>query len=98
MFISNTDDKSLNPIMICIFTYKDILTLPFFLICRWSREVKWQTISIVLNADIPGSWNSKPLTLDDYLDLTMTQIVALDPIQIQYDIGSGSILHDTLFF
>ncbi|KAK6794115.1 hypothetical protein RDI58_007568 [Solanum bulbocastanum] len=34
----------------------------------------------VLNADIPGSSTSKPPTLDDYPDLTMTQIFELDPI------------------
>ncbi|KAH0696604.1 hypothetical protein KY289_014086 [Solanum tuberosum] len=39
-----------------------------------------QTIGVVFNADIPGSSNSKPPTLDDYPDFTMTQIVALDPI------------------
>uniref|UniRef100_A0A0V0I312 Putative ovule protein n=1 Tax=Solanum chacoense TaxID=4108 RepID=A0A0V0I312_SOLCH len=39
-----------------------------------------QTIGVVFNADIPGSSNTKPPTLDDYPDFTMTQIVALDPI------------------
>ncbi|KAH0705604.1 hypothetical protein KY290_010295 [Solanum tuberosum] len=39
-----------------------------------------QTIGVVFNAYIPGSSNSKPPTLDDYPDFTMTQIVALDPI------------------
>uniref|UniRef100_M1DU04 Ulp1 protease family, C-terminal catalytic domain containing protein n=1 Tax=Solanum tuberosum TaxID=4113 RepID=M1DU04_SOLTU len=39
-----------------------------------------QTIGVVFNANIPGSSNSKPPTLDDYPDFTMTQIVALDPI------------------
>ncbi|KAH0725039.1 hypothetical protein KY284_000904 [Solanum tuberosum] len=39
-----------------------------------------QTIGVVFNADIPGSSNSKPPTLDDYPDFSMTQIVALDPI------------------
>ncbi|KAH0636113.1 hypothetical protein KY289_036028 [Solanum tuberosum] len=39
-----------------------------------------QTVGVVFNADIPGSSNSQPPTLDDYLDFTMTQIVALDPI------------------
>uniref|UniRef100_M1DWM1 Ulp1 protease family, C-terminal catalytic domain containing protein n=1 Tax=Solanum tuberosum TaxID=4113 RepID=M1DWM1_SOLTU len=34
----------------------------------------------VFNADIPGSSTSKPPTLDDYPDLTMTKIVELDPI------------------
>ncbi|KAK4734141.1 hypothetical protein R3W88_008402 [Solanum pinnatisectum] len=39
-----------------------------------------QTVGGVLNADIPGSSTSKPPTLDDYPDLTMTQIVELDLI------------------
>ncbi|KAG5592870.1 hypothetical protein H5410_043384 [Solanum commersonii] len=39
-----------------------------------------QTIGVVFNADIPGSSNLKPPTLDDYPNFTMTQIVALDPI------------------
>ncbi|KAH0639269.1 hypothetical protein KY290_036543 [Solanum tuberosum] len=39
-----------------------------------------QTIGVFFNADIPGSSNSKPSTLDDYQDFTMTQIFALDPI------------------
>ncbi|KAG5602778.1 hypothetical protein H5410_034148 [Solanum commersonii] len=39
-----------------------------------------QTIGVVFNADITGSSNSKPTTLDDYPNFTMTQIVALDPI------------------
>ncbi|KAH0689421.1 hypothetical protein KY289_016779 [Solanum tuberosum] len=39
-----------------------------------------QTVGGVLNADISGSSTSKPPTLDDYPDLTMTQIVELDPI------------------
>ncbi|KAH0737454.1 hypothetical protein KY290_036159 [Solanum tuberosum] len=39
-----------------------------------------QTVGVVFNADIAGSSNSKPPTLDDYPDFTMTQIVALDPI------------------
>ncbi|KAH0653663.1 hypothetical protein KY285_031211 [Solanum tuberosum] len=39
-----------------------------------------QTIGVVFNADIPGSSNSKPPTLDDYPNFTVTQIVALDPI------------------
>ncbi|KAH0655022.1 hypothetical protein KY285_029904 [Solanum tuberosum] len=39
-----------------------------------------QTVGVVFNADIPGSSTSKPPTLDDYPNLTMTQIVELDPI------------------
>ncbi|KAK4718807.1 hypothetical protein R3W88_017145 [Solanum pinnatisectum] len=39
-----------------------------------------QTVGGVFNADILGSPTSKPPTLDDYSDLTMTQIVELDPI------------------
>ncbi|KAG5585758.1 hypothetical protein H5410_046192 [Solanum commersonii] len=39
-----------------------------------------QTVGVVFNADIPGSSNSKPPTLDDYPNFTMTHIVALDPI------------------
>ncbi|KAG5613177.1 hypothetical protein H5410_024458 [Solanum commersonii] len=39
-----------------------------------------QTVGVVFNVGIPGSSNSKPPTLDDYSDFTMTQIVALDPI------------------
>uniref|UniRef100_M1DIW9 Ulp1 protease family, C-terminal catalytic domain containing protein n=1 Tax=Solanum tuberosum TaxID=4113 RepID=M1DIW9_SOLTU len=39
-----------------------------------------QTIGGVFNADILGSSTSKPPTLDDYPDLTMTQIVELDLI------------------
>ncbi|KAH0720342.1 hypothetical protein KY285_005147 [Solanum tuberosum] len=39
-----------------------------------------QTVIGVFNADIPGSSTSKPPTLDDYPDLTMTKIVELDPI------------------
>ncbi|KAG5630756.1 hypothetical protein H5410_002473, partial [Solanum commersonii] len=39
-----------------------------------------QTVDGVSNADIPGSSTSKPPSLDDYLDLTMTQIVQLDLI------------------
>ncbi|KAH0669457.1 hypothetical protein KY285_025464 [Solanum tuberosum] len=39
-----------------------------------------QTVGGVFNADIPGSSTSKPPTLDDYPDLTMTQIIELDPI------------------
>ncbi|KAG5592029.1 hypothetical protein H5410_042543, partial [Solanum commersonii] len=39
-----------------------------------------QIVGVVFNFDIPGSSNSKPPTLDDYPNFTMTQIVALDPI------------------
>ncbi|KAH0743269.1 hypothetical protein KY290_031262 [Solanum tuberosum] len=39
-----------------------------------------QTVGGVFNADILGSSTSKPPTLDDYPDLTMTQIVELDLI------------------
>ncbi|KAH0656330.1 hypothetical protein KY285_031212 [Solanum tuberosum] len=39
-----------------------------------------QTVGRVDHDDIPGSSTSKPPTLDDYPDLTMTQIVELDPI------------------
>ncbi|KAH0669963.1 hypothetical protein KY285_024114 [Solanum tuberosum] len=39
-----------------------------------------QIVSGVYNADVPGSSTTKPLSLNDYLDLTMTQIVQLDPI------------------
>ncbi|KAH0686039.1 hypothetical protein KY285_016583 [Solanum tuberosum] len=39
-----------------------------------------QTVGGVLNTDIPGLSTSKPPTLDDYPNLTMTQIVELDPI------------------
>ncbi|KAH0711478.1 hypothetical protein KY289_007437 [Solanum tuberosum] len=39
-----------------------------------------QTVGGVFNADIPGSSTSRPPTLDDYPDLTMTQIIELDPI------------------
>ncbi|KAH0720273.1 hypothetical protein KY284_005303 [Solanum tuberosum] len=39
-----------------------------------------QAIGGVFNLDISGSSTSKPPTLDDYPDLTMTQIVKLDPI------------------
>ncbi|KAH0674529.1 hypothetical protein KY290_024962 [Solanum tuberosum] len=39
-----------------------------------------QTVGGIFNADIPGSSTSKPPTLDDYPDLTMTQIIELDPI------------------
>ncbi|KAG5605686.1 hypothetical protein H5410_027178 [Solanum commersonii] len=39
-----------------------------------------QTVGGVFNADIPGSSTSKPPTLDGYPDLTMTQIIELDPI------------------
>ncbi|KAH0742984.1 hypothetical protein KY290_030977 [Solanum tuberosum] len=39
-----------------------------------------QTVGGVFNVDIPGSSTSKPPTLDDYPDLTMTQIIELDPI------------------
>ncbi|KAK4719070.1 hypothetical protein R3W88_017408 [Solanum pinnatisectum] len=63
--ISNTDGISINPNMICIFTYKNSID---------------QTIGVIFNADIPESSTSKPPTLDDYPDLTMTQIVELDPI------------------
>ncbi|KAH0723847.1 hypothetical protein KY290_006564, partial [Solanum tuberosum] len=39
-----------------------------------------QAIGGVFNLDISGSSTSKSPTLDDYPDLTMTQIVELDPI------------------
>ncbi|KAG5597090.1 hypothetical protein H5410_038322 [Solanum commersonii] len=39
-----------------------------------------ETVGCVNDVDIPGSSTSKPPTLDDYPDLTMTQIVELDPI------------------
>ncbi|KAG5606984.1 hypothetical protein H5410_028476 [Solanum commersonii] len=39
-----------------------------------------QIVSGVYNADVPGSSTTNPLSLNDYLDLTMTQIVQLDPI------------------
>ncbi|KAH0765128.1 hypothetical protein KY285_000999 [Solanum tuberosum] len=39
-----------------------------------------QIVGRVFNADIPGSSASKPPTLDDYPDLTMIQIIELDPI------------------
>ncbi|KAG5580693.1 hypothetical protein H5410_051320 [Solanum commersonii] len=39
-----------------------------------------QVVGGVFNLDISGSSTSKRPTLDDYLDLTMTQIVELDPI------------------
>ncbi|KAK6777725.1 hypothetical protein RDI58_024443 [Solanum bulbocastanum] len=37
-----------------------------------------QAISGVFNFDISGSSTSKPPTLDDYPDLTMTKIIELD--------------------
>uniref|UniRef100_M1C435 Ulp1 protease family, C-terminal catalytic domain containing protein n=1 Tax=Solanum tuberosum TaxID=4113 RepID=M1C435_SOLTU len=77
---SNTDDMSINPNMICIFTYKVFLTFFFFEYIAEVQNSIDQTVGVVFNADIPGSSTSKPSTLDDYPNLTMTQIVELDPI------------------
>ncbi|KAG5574685.1 hypothetical protein H5410_054819 [Solanum commersonii] len=49
------------------------------IICEAQNSID-QTVGGVFNADIPGSSTSKPQTLGDYQDLTMKQIIELDPI------------------
>ncbi|TMW88440.1 hypothetical protein EJD97_018568, partial [Solanum chilense] len=47
---------------------------------RMSRDEGRKSTAEFFNANLPGSSTSKPPTLDDYPDFTMTQIIALDSI------------------